>query len=80
MSILVFLPLVFKNPSEYEQLALGDKMSFSDVRHLIESGAKEIPVFVNGREIILILDVSERQRKELLAGGTLNYVKTTVET
>ena len=37
--------------------------------------ATEIPVLVNGREILTLLDVSERQRKELLAGGTLNYVK-----
>ena len=28
-----------------------------------------------GRTIMTILDVSDRQRKHLLAGGTLNYVK-----
>jgi aconitate hydratase len=32
-------------------------------------------VEVNGHRVITILDVSERQRKHLLAGGTLNYVK-----
>ena len=69
------LPLVFKNQSDYDLLAQGDKLSFPNVRQLVESGATEIPALVNGREVITLLDVSERQRKELLAGGTLNFVK-----
>jgi aconitate hydratase len=69
------LPLVFKNPSDYDLFNQGDKVSFPDVRHLVENGSTDIPLLVNGREIVTILDVSERQRKELLAGGTLNYVK-----
>ena len=36
--------------------------------------AEEIPE-AHGHPVITILDVSERQRKHLLAGGTLNYVK-----
>src|SRR5450631_9684 len=69
------LPLVFKSPADYDLFAQGDKVSFPDVRRLVENGSTDIPLLVNGREIITILDVSERQRKELLAGGTLNYVK-----
>jgi aconitate hydratase len=48
------------------------------VRTLIENGSSEIPLLVNGREIITRLDVSERQRKELLAGGTLNFVRNKI--
>ena len=33
------------------------------------------PVEVDGQTIMTVLDVSDRQRKHLLAGGTLNYVK-----
>ncbi|MBC8019484.1 MAG: aconitate hydratase [Verrucomicrobia bacterium] len=69
------LPLVFKDPADYDLIGQGDKISFSEVRHLVENGSTEIPLLVNGREIITFLDVSERQRKELLAGGTLNFVK-----
>jgi aconitate hydratase len=69
------LPLVFKSPSDYDLFSQGDKVSFPDVRHLVENGSTDIPLLLNGREIITSLDVSERQRKELLAGGTLNYVK-----
>jgi aconitate hydratase len=50
-------------------------VKFPDVRKRIERSDREIPVEVDGRTIITVLDVSERQRKHLLAGGTLNFVK-----
>lgn len=69
------LPLVFKNPADIDLFKQGDNVTIPDVRKLVESGNREIPVFVDGREIMTLLDVSERQRRELLAGGTLNFVK-----
>ncbi|OGU13922.1 MAG: aconitate hydratase [Geobacteraceae bacterium GWC2_53_11] len=69
------LPLVFKNPADIDLFKQGDTILFPNVRKLVESGVREIPVIVNGREVTTLLDVSERQRHELLAGGTLNYVK-----
>lgn len=69
------LPLTFKNPDDYDRINQGDKISFSGLRLLVEDAVTEIPIIVNGMEIITLLNVSERQRKELLAGGTLNYVR-----
>jgi aconitate hydratase len=69
------LPLTFKNPQDYELLNKGANVVLRYVRKRIERGDREIPVEVNGRTIITELDVSDRQRKHLLAGGTLNYVK-----
>jgi aconitate hydratase len=69
------LPLVFKNPADADSFKQGDTISFPGVRYLVESGASEIPLLVNGNEVITLLDVSDRQRQELLAGGTLNFVK-----
>ena len=69
------LPLVFKNPADMDLFNQGDQVSFPGVRHLVEKGASEIPVLVNGREVTTLLDISGRQRQELLAGGTLNFVK-----
>lgn len=69
------VPLVFKNPGDGDLFTQGDHISIPDIRHLVESGAREIPVYINGREIMTLLDVSPRQRLELLAGGTLNHVK-----
>jgi aconitate hydratase len=69
------LPLTFKNPADYDLIKQGDVILFPDVRRMVASGATEISARVNGKEIVTLLNVSERQRKELLAGGTLNYVK-----
>jgi aconitate hydratase len=69
------LPLVFKDVADFGLFKQGDVVDIPDVRKLIEDGCTEIPVLLNGRKIITVLDVSERQRNELLAGGTLNYVK-----
>jgi len=69
------LPLVFKNVADYDLLKQDDKLIFRDLRKLVASGQEEIPLTVNGRTIITLLDASERERKELLAGGTLNVVK-----
>lgn len=69
------LPLAFKNPADYDTLAQGDRLTFRNLRGLVADGATEIPVQANGREILTILDVSERERQEILAGGTLNLVR-----
>jgi aconitate hydratase len=69
------LPLTFKNPADYDAIRQGDRVIFKGVRTLIASGASEIAVQVEGREIVTLLEISERDRQDLLAGGTLNYVK-----
>jgi aconitate hydratase len=70
------LPLTFKNPADYELLKQGDSLRLSNLRTLISGGATEIPVEVGNRTVMTLLEVSDRQRSELLAGGTLNFVKT----
>ena len=69
------LPLTFKDPKDYDRIAMGATVVFHDVRTLIEKGEREIPIEVDGKTITTVLDVSDRQRKHLLAGGTLNFVK-----
>ena len=69
------LPLTFKDPKDFDRIAKGAKVVFPDVRKRIEKGDREIPAEVDGNTIITVLDVSDRQRKHLLAGGALNFVK-----
>ena len=69
------LPLTFKNPEDYQRLGKGAKVVFREIRKRIEQGDTEIPIEVNGHQIATLLDVSQRQRQALLAGGTLNFVK-----
>jgi aconitate hydratase len=73
------IPLTFKDPKDYDTLNKTVAVVFPDVRKRIERGDREIPVEADGRTIMTILDVSGLQRKHLLAGGTLNYVKQELE-
>lgn len=69
------LPLTFRDPADYDRIGQGDRVRFRGLRRLVASGAEEIPIEVNGREILSLLQVSGRERQELLAGGALNLVK-----
>lgn len=73
------IPLVFKNTADHERFKTEGSVLIPGVRELIQSGAQEINVVVDGVEIVTLLEVSDRQRQELLAGGTLNYVKSTTK-
>jgi aconitate hydratase len=70
------VPLTFKNPQDYDAIQIGDRLLFGDLRRRLERGDSEIPVRVGASEILTLLEVSERQRQHLLAGGTLGYIKT----
>lgn len=69
------IPLVFQNPGDFDRFDKGSTVLFLDVRKQIEEGRREIILDIDGFRIATLLDVSERQRKQLLAGGTLNLAK-----
>lgn len=69
------IPLTFRNPDDYAQIKPGDTLKLADIRTRIGRGDTEIPVEVNGEVIPALLEVSDRQRQHLLAGGTLNFVR-----
>jgi aconitate hydratase len=73
------LPLTFENQDDYELFKEGTEVVFSNVRRRIEQGEREIPLEAGGRTIVTLLDVSDRQREHLLAGGTLNFVKSRLQ-
>ena len=69
------LPLTFQNQDDYERFDKGAKVVFPDIRAHIQKGDREITVEVDGHPVVTLLDVSDRQRHHLLAGGALNYVR-----
>jgi aconitate hydratase len=69
------LPLTFADPNDYDAIEPGDEISIAGIKAAIADGASDIPVSVNGREIMTRLEVSQRQRRMLLAGGILNLAK-----
>jgi aconitate hydratase len=74
------LPLVFADPADYESIRQGDKIFFSGIKNAVANGVAEIVILVDGRKIMTQLDVSERERRILLAGGILNLAKKQPQT
>jgi aconitate hydratase len=70
------IPLTFKNTDDYEKLELGDELQLYNIRSEISAGSfVSLINKTKGVEIELVCDISERQRKMLIAGGFLNYTK-----
>ena len=69
------VPLVFADPADYESIRQDDAVSILGIRKAVAEGASEIPIQVNGRKVKTRLEVSDRQRRILLAGGVLNLAR-----
>ena len=70
------IPLTFKDFADYDRFEVGDLVAFPNLKNHILRGDVEIPVEVGGKRMITLLEVSDRQRQNLLAGCALNHVKT----
>ena len=67
------LPLTFKDLDDYDLLEQGQELSLSDIHQGLKDG--ELVLRAGGREIPLELDLSQRQKDMLMAGGLLDYTK-----
>ncbi|MCF0141272.1 MAG: aconitate hydratase [Mogibacterium sp.] len=65
------LPLIFADPDDYDKLEQGATLEIKDVH----KGLKEdkLVLLANGVEIPLRMELAERQKEMLLAGGLLKY-------
>jgi aconitate hydratase len=69
------LPLVFAHPGDYDRLEMGQTLELPDLRQLLLDGAERLPLKVDGREIWTRVELTERQRRLIAAGGALNIVR-----
>jgi aconitate hydratase len=70
------LPLVFKNEKDYDQINLLDAIEIDNVKEKLGKRDKSINTKINGKQIELLLDITdERSFNILIAGGLLNYTK-----
>ena len=67
------LPLVFEDASDYDLINEGDNPVIKDIKNGLESG--RMIMELNGKEISLLCEMSERQRSILYAGGLLNLTR-----
>ena len=69
------VPLTFADPADYDSIRQGDKISIAGINSAVADGSEDIPVLVDGRRIMTRLEISDRQRRILVAGGILNMAK-----
>jgi aconitate hydratase len=68
------LPLTFANPQDYEALEQDDVLRLANIKSELAAGKDELTAEIvrSGKKIPLKIDVTERERKMLLAGGLIN--------
>ena len=66
------VPLEFIQPDDCNSIAQGDILRIENLRSQVASGQTEIAVQAGTRTIMTRLEISQRQRRMLLAGGILN--------
>lgn len=73
------LPLTFENEADYDCVSQGDKLELSGLRAAVKD--KNSVVMKNatsGKEITLKIELSEREREIILAGGLLDYTRSKI--
>ncbi len=68
------LPLTFVDPRDYDAIEQGNVLSLLEVRSALEKGSRRLETrdLSSGRTIALAIDVTDREREILLAGGLIN--------
>ena len=65
------LPLIFENPDDYDEIEQGDVLRLDGVRTAL--GDDRIILHAGDKNIPLRMELAERQKEVLLAGGLLDY-------
>jgi aconitate hydratase len=69
------LPLELLKADDYEKINPASRVSIKNVKSLVKRGATKIPVEIDGWETQLNLNITGRERRIILAGGLMNYVR-----
>ena len=70
------LPLEFADEADYDRFEQGDELALENVAELVRKGASRIPVtnVTKGFTAEMKLELTERQRGMILAGGLINMI------
>ncbi len=69
------LPLVFANEADYDAIELNDELIIENALDAVKSGQAKLINKTKGLTYVMLLEVSERQKEMLLAGGLINLIK-----
>jgi len=71
------LPLIFKDPDEFQRIQQGDKLRIKDIRDRLEKdGFLKIENVTQQRTFEVSPELSQREMKILLDGGLLNHTRS----
>jgi len=66
------IPLVFKNPEDYDDIEEIDELLIEDAISQVKSRTIKLKNLTKGKEYKVILDITPRQREMIIQGGLLN--------
>jgi aconitate hydratase len=70
------MPLTFTNEADYDKIQQGDALELANVRDVLTQGrAMVLRNVTRGVDIPVTYEFTDRQKKLLLAGGLLNYIR-----
>lgn len=69
------LPLVFASEADYDTIELNDELVIENALEAVKSGQANLINKTKGLTYVMLLEVSERQKEMLLAGGLINLIK-----
>ena len=69
------VPLTFVDPADYDRVEQGAELVIPGIRRALADGADTVTVEVDGVPIQAQIDLSERHREILVAGGLLNWAR-----
>jgi aconitate hydratase len=71
------IPLIFENPKDYSEINSLDDIEIKDlVKHLKQGNEIYATNKTTGKNIKLLLEVTDREKEILLCGGYINYMKS----
>ena len=68
------VPLIFDDPKDYDAIASGERMEFTDIRAAINGDGK-VAIRAGGRTVSATAALSGREKELVLAGGLLASLK-----
>lgn len=68
------LPLVFENPSDYDDFKLGDKLLIDNIREQLKNPVIVVKNMNTGKEYKARTNFSEFETEMILAGGKINLI------
>lgn len=70
------LPMVFENEADYDKISLGDDLMIDNAREQVNTGRIVLKNKTKNEEYPLLIEVSERQKEMLQAGGLINLMRS----